>query len=1074
MGSSDNAKSSKRRKLNGRVLDDEAESVDAEAPSSNRSGRSSIFTQEDGSDDSGSEPELPPLRKPDDEPEFEETPPRHNSRIHIPTRMVDHENTYVTQLTQPVSSPSRIRGPRWKRKASPVEALNSESDLEPPKMQTNVPEKILPVINSINDTDTDIDAILRENPEFFADDVDDTLDDVTLLSATENIPSGPSKSRGPRKNLRQQTLFGITSSSSHPSATQGKIHNWPLSSKVETPTHHKLDSDALNTWVYPTNLGSVRDYQFNITQRGLYHNTLVALPTGLGKTFIAATIMLNWYRWTKDAQIVFVAPTKPLVAQQVEACFNVVGIPRSDTTMLTGHIQPALRAQEWLTKRVFFMTPQTLQHDLASGICDPKKIVLLVVDEAHRATGNYAYVEVVRFLRRFNTSFRVLALTATPGSSVESVQDVIDGLDISRVEIRTEDSLDIRQYVHRRNIELEVFDYSEEVTMIMELFSKSLQPILNKLNSQNAYWSKDPMALTAFGLTKARQQWMSSEVGRRAPHGLKGMVNTIFSLLASLAHAVDLLKFHGIGPFFRKMVDFRSETFENNKSGKYAKEVANNEHFKKMMNRLQAWINNDDFVGHPKLFFLKTIVLNHFLDAGDGTGAAAGRPPSDTRIMIFVHFRDSAEEVTRILKRHQPMVRPHVFVGQAGSKGSEGMDQKTQLDIIEKFKSGIYNTIVATSIGEEGLDIGEVDLIVCYDSSSSPIRMLQRMGRTGRKRAGQIHLLLMRGKEEDSYMKAKDNYEKMQTMIADGSRFVFHDDRSPRIVPKDVQPVVDKRVIEIPIENTQSVLPEPKKGRRQPKKPAKKFFMPDGVEEGFVKASVLGSTTRGQQDGELHGLQIRRAEIIKIAPLPPLDEVLLSASQEAELDENYCSISGDSPQFVHVPDLGAFPTWQRTLRRTDTVPHSRSAVNLTRALSTKSPLADRSRPQNPLQLSSSWTKDPTTLLNTARSTPPVARSPPLIGLSQVSSAGSSQSSVVSRSGLAVITESHLSLSPDGSPDGLDGDDDSDDSLPNPSQLLKTGDSEKEISHTALPKRTVQSENHRRRRRLVLDDDEEDM
>ena len=139
--------------------------------------------------------------------------------------------------------------------------------------------------------------------------------------------------------------------------------------------------------------------------------------------------------------------------------------------MLTGGISPGLRAQEWQSKRVFFMTPQTFINDLKTGIADPKRIVLVVVDEAHRATGGYAYVEVVKFLRRFNNSFRVLALTATPGSTVEAVQGVIDGLDISRVEIRTEQSLDIREYVHSRNEDIEIFENSEEMTLCLDLIS---------------------------------------------------------------------------------------------------------------------------------------------------------------------------------------------------------------------------------------------------------------------------------------------------------------------------------------------------------------------------------------------------------------------------------------------------------------------------------------------------------------------------------------------------------------------------------------------------------------------------
>ena len=54
----------------------------------------------------------------------------------------------------------------------------------------------------------------------------------------------------------------------------------------------------------------------------------------------------------------------------------------------------------------------------------------------------------------------------------------------------------------------------------------------------------------------------------------------------------------------------------------------------------------------------------------------------------------------------------------------------------------MYNVLVATCIGEEGLDIGEVDLIICYDSGLDPTRFVQRIGRCGRKRVGKVYLLL--------------------------------------------------------------------------------------------------------------------------------------------------------------------------------------------------------------------------------------------------------------------------------------------------------------------------------------------
>ena len=854
--------------------------------------------------------------------------------MHVPQFEEPQEQIFVTQLTQPHSSPSRIRGPRWKK--------------QPPSAVVPQPvfiTVVAPLQPSVDDhpqpkglsTNLDPDDEFGEDDTAFLDAVlsssqlRGSQDDEGLVLSSQNSLPEPTFPREQPTSFRQTTLFGNSTTAKTVSASQAKAHNWPLSSKVEAPTHHKLNVEAMKTWVYPTNLGRTRDYQFNIVQRGLFHNLLVALPTGLGKTFIAATIMLNWFRWTNDSQIVFVAPTKPLVAQQIDACFNIVGIPRSQTAMLTGNVHSTVRSEEWQEKRVFFLTPQTLMNDLKRGICDPKRIVLLVVDEAHRATGNYAYVEVVRFLRRFNTSFRILALTATPGAAVETVQNVIDGLDIARTEIRTEESLDIREFVQKRNIEIETFHNSDEMMISMELFGNALRPVMNKLSSQNAYWSKDPMSITPFGLTEARRKWMSSDAGRKAHFGLKGMVNSIFTILASLAHALELLKYHGIGPFFGKLRAFENAVLDGSTKGNYAKQIATDEHFKKLMNRMKSWINNPDFVGHPKLSYLKEVVLNHFMDAGEGWGAAGGRPPSDTRIMIFVHWRDSAEEVARVLKRHEPMIRPHVFVGQSSARGSEGMDQKTQLLIIDKFKKGTYNTLVATSIGEEGLDIGEIDLIVCYDSSSSPIRMLQRMGRTGRKRAGNIVLLLMEGKEHDSYAKAKDNYEKMQEKLANGSEFIYHDDRSARIVSKDISPVVDKREVEIPAENTQA---DPQEGKRKPKRnakmPPKKFNMPDGVETGFA---FLGKVKKTPKDIAIaHEEDVVDSAVDEdIASLPSLDSVLLSREDEERLDQSYCTIGGDTPQDVQIPRFDAFPSHQRGHQKFSRVAHSRATQRVVHA-----------------------------------------------------------------------------------------------------------------------------------------------
>jgi len=876
----------------------------------------------------------------------------------------------------PDSSPYRIRGPIYRKPRSDISPLKHPVFSEarryvPSQGKPPQPSDPFTIIHSIEE-DEAFARELQDSPpprtslvrinriaedEAFARELQDLPDGAfdsspeTTYGSKRAISIGSSpipQSSHPRKyvvapqnGLRQTTLFGGKIPQEITASQAKKVFNYRVDKPLEPPTHHILNHEALSTWIYPLNLGAIRDYQYSIVRNGLFNNLLVALPTGLGKTFIAATIMFNFYRWTKDAQIVFVAPTKPLVAQQVSACYGIVGIPRSATTMLTGEQAPAIRLGEWEAKRVFFMTPQTLINDLSSGIADPKRIVLVVVDEAHRATGDYAYVKVVQFIRRFNTSFRILALTATPGSSVEAVQEVIDGLEISKVEIRTEESIDIQPFTHRRNIDQVLLDPSDEIIMIKGLFSKTLQPLLNRLCQQNGYWNKDPMALTTFGMLKARKSWFVSDAGRKASQGLKGMMNSLFAVLGSLAHSIKLLNFHGIGPFYTNLVDFRDAN-EGGKA-KAKKEVLDSPDFKKMMGMIQSWINKVDFIGHPKLTYLCDTIMNHFLDAGEGR-LADGAPPSSTRVIVFSEFRESAEDISRVLNRHGPMIRASVFVGQADSKRSMGMNQQKQQETIKQFRNGLFNVLVATSIGEEGLDIGQVDLIVCYDASASPIRMLQRMGRTGRKRAGNIVLLLMRGKEEDNFTKAKDNYEQMQKLISNGDRFNFRFDLSTRIIPRDITPTVDKVVIDIPPENSQDdSMPVPKRRvSKLKKKPPKKFHMPDGVETGFKKASKLND-----QGDPLAGFGITRkitkASKVDLSEIPDLGSVLLGPEEMQELGRRYLHIAGVH-QEVEFPDMTAQTVAQRALLPTVKISHgsyTKRCVRLFKTLATSQRVEDR-------------------------------------------------------------------------------------------------------------------------------------
>lgn len=386
--------------------------------------------------------------------------------------------------------------------------------------------------------------------------------------------------------------------------------------------------------------------------------------------------MLNWFRWAPESQIAFLAPTKPLVSQQIDACFHIAGIPRSQTAEMTGAVSADLRREYWETRRVFFLTPQTMQNDISKGICNPKRIVCLVLDEAHKATGKYAFANVVSLIRKANNnSFRVLALTATPGATIDKVQEVIDSLGIARVEIRNLESIDIQPYVFKKHIATEVFELTDEIIMLRDLYCECLAPLLKKLTDAKAYWQTDPKMLTLFGVQKASREWMASNAGRTANQGLKGTVMYTFAFLASLALPLHYLTEHGIRVFYNSLINMQNEIQASGKGGKSKQGFMNDEKFRKLMRHAQALVADEEFSGHPKLDHMAGAVLKHFADATDMD------EKRETRIMVFTSYRSSAEEIVRVLKKHEPMIKPHIFVGQQDSKTSDGMKQKDQIEV---------------------------------------------------------------------------------------------------------------------------------------------------------------------------------------------------------------------------------------------------------------------------------------------------------------------------------------------------------------------------------------------------------
>lgn len=135
--------------------------------------------------------------------------------------------------------------------------------------------------------------------------------------------------------------------------------------------------------------------------------------------------------------------------------------------------------------------------------------------------------------------------------------------------------------------------------------------------------------------------------------------------------------------------------------------------------------------------------------------------------------------------------------------------------MITTFRNGECNTLLSTCIGEEGLDVGDVNLIVCFDiSNKSPVRMVQRMGRTGRKAKGRVVILVTEGKEQQTLqdcLQQKNHMSKNIISAMDFNKHVFV--KSPRMIPKTITPSCLKMHITVTNDNSSASKSKSKKGK---------------------------------------------------------------------------------------------------------------------------------------------------------------------------------------------------------------------------------------------------------------------
>ena len=446
-----------------------------------------------------------------------------------------------------------------------------------------------------------------------------------------------------------------------------------------------------------------RDYQVNLATQAINENCIVVLPTGLGKTAIALHVIAEFLS-KGTGGVLFLAPTRVLVNQHYEFLKN--NLTLDDVSLITGEDTIQKRTKLW-NNSVICATPEIARNDLARGIVSPDQFTLVIFDEVHRTVGDYAYSGIAE--RFEDSSARIVGMTATLPSEKEKATEILTRLRIASVAERTEDSQDVKPYTQETNTEWINVELPDELKTIQTLLKSSLNQRYDTLREN--------------GIKLAQQQSLSAllRIRQFVLNQNRRSAKPLFTAIR-IHYALNMLEVHGITPFL-KFCD-RAQA----KKGIGVKEL-----FEVDPNFTRAVSLAKDAqskgIEHSKIPKLKEI-----LDSVPG------------KALIFTSYRDSVDLIFN--KLNEMGVSAGILIGKAGDTG---LKQKKQIETVQKFRDGIFQVLVATRVGEEGLDISEVNQVIFYDNVPSSIRFIQRRGRTGRKDTGKLVVLIAKNTIDETY-----------------------------------------------------------------------------------------------------------------------------------------------------------------------------------------------------------------------------------------------------------------------------------------------------------------------------------
>jgi len=470
-----------------------------------------------------------------------------------------------------------------------------------------------------------------------------------------------------------------------------------------------------------------REYQAAIYKTCVDNNTLIAVPTGLGKTVILLMIAINRMQSFPRSKVLFLAPTKPLAFQQLE--YFKKNLPENFAKMelFTGKIKSEKRKELWQIADIIFSTPQTIKNDLEKNMYDLKDVCLLIEDEAHHCLKNYAYNFVSQKYKEQAINQRIIGATASVGVKKDIIQEVMNNLNIQKIEIRTRDSEDVKAYVQELSFKKITVDLPYNFYEIKNLFNNIINSKVTQIRSMGLLLGPTTKRVVLEEIKK-----ISAMIKKDPNSGHLYQAMSICGMIIRCNHAIELLETQSL----HTLNDFIQETYKGTTKG--MQNLIKIPEFIKINELVTNLLANN--IENPKMDKIKELILEQ------------QKINSNFKTLIFSNYRTTTGAIAAMLNRNG--IAAGQLVGQKKTKtsfGEAGSSQIEQQQIVKDFKSSKIIALASTSIGEEGLDLPEVHAVIFYEPVPSAIRSIQRRGRVGRMIKGSLFLLVARNSLDEIY-----------------------------------------------------------------------------------------------------------------------------------------------------------------------------------------------------------------------------------------------------------------------------------------------------------------------------------